>query len=192
MGQTTEDLKAQIADQRDTLGRDLEAIGDRVSPSRMAQRRKAAVREHWQSTKNRVMGSADTATNKLSDAASGMGEAVTSVPQRAAGVAEGNPLAVGLIAFGAGLVVATLLPETEREKKLAAKVQPTIEHAASEVGASAQGAIEQMKPAVQEAVDEVKSSTRESAQQVKEHATDAASQTAADAKQTAQDAQPTR
>jgi len=186
MGQTTEDLRAQIADQRDTLGRDLEAIGDRVSPSRMAQRRKAAVRERWQSTKSRVMGSADTATNKLSDTASGMGDAVTSVPQRAVDVAEGNPLAVGLVAFGAGLVVATLLPETESEKKLAAKVQPTIEQAASQVGGSAQGAIEQMKPAVQEAVDEVKSSARDSAQQVKDQATDAASKTAADAKQASQ------
>ena len=66
MGQTTEDLRAQIADQRETLGRDLEAIGDRVSPTRMAERRKNAVRERWQSTKTRVMGTADDATSAMS------------------------------------------------------------------------------------------------------------------------------
>ena len=44
MGQTTEELRStRIAEQRDDLGRDLEAIGDRVSPGRMAQRHKAAV-----------------------------------------------------------------------------------------------------------------------------------------------------
>ena len=58
MGQTTEELRTQIAEQRDDLGRELEAIGDRVSPGRMAQRRKAAVGERFTSVKERVMGTA--------------------------------------------------------------------------------------------------------------------------------------
>jgi gas vesicle protein len=183
MGQTTEDLKAQIADQRETLGQDLEAIGDRVSPARMAQRRKAAVRQGWQSTKDRVMGSAGDAGSKMSDAASSVGDAVGSVPRSAANIAEGNPLAVGLVAFGAGLVVATLLPQTQREQQLAEKVQPTVERAASEVGAAAQDTVEQLKPKAQEAVDEVKSSAQDSVQKVKDDASDAASQTTDHAKQ---------
>jgi len=175
MGQTTEDLRAQIADHRETLGHDLEAIGDRVSPSRMAQRRKAAVRERWQSTKDRVMGSAGDAGDKMSDTASGIGDAVGSFPQRAANVTEGNPLAVGLVAFGAGLVLATLLPETRPEQRIAEKVQPSVERAASELGAAAQDTVEQLKPKAQEAVDEVKSSAQDSVQQVKDEASNSTS-----------------
>jgi len=185
MGQTTEDLRAHIADQRETLGRDLEAIGDRVSPTRMAERRKAAVRERWQSTKDRVMGTAGDTGNKMSDTASGIGDAVTAVPQRAANMAQGNPLAVGLVAFGTGLVIATLLPDSEREKQIAGKMQPTVERAASELGSAAQDTVEQLKPKAQQAVEEVKSSAQDSVQQVKGEASNAASQTTEHAKEAA-------
>jgi gas vesicle protein len=182
MGQTTEDLRSQIAGQRESLGRDLDAIGDRVSPSRIAQRRKAAVRERWDSTKERVMGTAADTTDKASSMASGIGDTVGSLPRGAANVAEGNPLAVGLVAFGAGLVLATLLPETRGEQQLAEKVQPMVENAASEVGAAAQDAVEQLKPKAQDAIEQVKDSAQQSVSQVKDHASDAASQAAAPAK----------
>jgi gas vesicle protein len=185
MGQTTEDLKSQIAEQRESLGQDLEAIGDRVSPSRMAQRRKAAVRERWDSTKQRVMGTTGDTTAKASSMVSGVGNTVSSLPRNAAQVAEGNPLAVGLVAFGTGLVLATLLPETRPEQQLAEKVQPMVENAASEIGGAAQEAVEQLKPKTQEAIEQVKSSAMDSAAQVKEQASDAASQASEQAKQSA-------
>jgi len=165
MGQTTEELRAQIAEQREDLGRDLEAIGDRVSPGRMAQRRKAVVRQSWTNTKERVMGTAGDARG-----------AVGSVPSNAKSAIEGNPLAVGLVAFGAGLVIATLLPETGAEQQLAEKMQPSLENAASQVGAAAQDTAEQMKPKVQEAAD-----------QLKDRASGAATQTSDQAKQAAQE-----
>ena len=37
--------------------------------------------------------------------------------------AEGNPIAVGLIAFGAGLLAASLIPASEREKDMAEGVK---------------------------------------------------------------------
>jgi ElaB/YqjD/DUF883 family membrane-anchored ribosome-binding protein len=165
MGQTTEELRAQVAEQREDLGRDLEAIGDRVSPGRMAQRRKAAVRERFSSAKDRVMGTAGDAR-----------DAVSSVPQGAKNTIEGNPLAVGLIAFGTGLVIATLLPETRPEQQLVEKLQPSLESAASELGAAAQDTAQQLKPKIQEA-----------AGQLKDHATEATSETADHAKQAAQE-----
>jgi gas vesicle protein len=177
MGQTTEELKVQISEQRDTLGRDLDAIGDRVSPSRMAQRRKAAVRERWNSTKDRVMGIADDTSGRASNAASGVGEAVGSLPSRAANVAEGNPLAVGLVAFGAGLVVATLLPETRVEQQVGEKMQPAAEETARQLGAAAQETVEQLKPKAQDAVEQVKASAQDSVENVKQDASNATSQT---------------
>jgi gas vesicle protein len=185
MGQTTEELKAQISEQRDTLGRDLEAIGDRVSPSRMAQRRKEAVRERWNSTKDRVMGTTADTSGRASNAASGVGEAVGSLPSRAANVAEGNPLAVGLVAFGAGLVVATLLPETGVEQRVAEKMQPAAEETARQLGAATQDTVEQLKPKAQDAVERVKASAQDSVENVKQDASDATSQSATEAKNAA-------
>jgi ElaB/YqjD/DUF883 family membrane-anchored ribosome-binding protein len=182
MGQTTEDLTAQLEDDRERVGRDLTAIGDRVSPSRIAHRRKVAVRDRLQSAKDRVMGTAHDAGDTMSGAASSVGDAMGSIPQTAAKVTEGNPLAVGLVAFGAGLVVSTLLPENRQEQQLAAKVQPTVENAASELGGAAKDTVEHLKPRAQQAVEEVKSSAQDSAQQVKEHASDAASATAEQAR----------
>ena len=40
MGQTAEQLKEQIAGTRDDLSETLDAIGDRVSPGRVIERRK--------------------------------------------------------------------------------------------------------------------------------------------------------
>ncbi len=128
------------------------------------------------------MGTAADTTDKASSMASGIGDTVGSLPRGAANVAEGNPLAVGLVAFGAGLVLATLLPETRGEQQLAEKVQPMVENAASEVGAAAQDAVEQLKPKAQDAIEQVKDSAEQSVSQFKDHASDAASQAAAPAK----------
>jgi ElaB/YqjD/DUF883 family membrane-anchored ribosome-binding protein len=143
----------------------------------MAQRRKAAVRQRWQSTKDRVMGATSDTGNKMSDTASTVSDAIASVPQSAARVTEGNPLAVGMVAFGAGLVLATLLPETREEQKLAEKMQPAVEQAASALGASAQATAEHLKPRAQQAIDEVKASAQDSVQQVKDVTSEAASRT---------------
>ena len=43
MGQNADQLKREIADTRNDLGNTLDAIGDRVSPSRVIQRRKNRV-----------------------------------------------------------------------------------------------------------------------------------------------------
>ena len=44
---------------------------------------------------------------------------ITELPRSATQRVRGNPLAVGLIALGAGVVVASLLPRSETERELA-------------------------------------------------------------------------
>ena len=56
MGQTAEELRGQLVYQRAEVSRDLDAIGDRVSPHRMVERRQAAVRQRFTDIKERVMG----------------------------------------------------------------------------------------------------------------------------------------
>ena len=69
MSQTTEELRAEAVRHREQLATTVDAIEDRVSPSRMVERRTTRMKDAWGRTRDRVMGSADHAVHALSDAA---------------------------------------------------------------------------------------------------------------------------
>ena len=164
MAYSPEALKSQIDRQRDDLGRDLDALGDRLSPRRIVDRRKEAMAGGVRSLRDRVMGTAADTTAHLSSAADTLGEA----PDMARRQVEGNPLAVGIMAFAAGLVVAALVPETEPEQQMVAKLQPGMEQVAGEVGRAAQESAEQVGPAVHDAAQHLGEQARESAGAVRD------------------------
>ena len=64
MVQTTDELTLRIDEQRSVLGYHLDELGDKVSPRRMAERRKAAMRDRVSSIKDRVMGTASAGTER--------------------------------------------------------------------------------------------------------------------------------
>jgi len=167
-------LTRQIDEQRSTLGYHLDELGDKVSPRRMTERRKAAMQDRVTSIKDRVMGTANAGTERASEMKDDAIDAARRAPETARRQYEGNPLAAGLLAFAAGLVVAALLPETEQEQKLARSVQPHLESAASEVGTVAQDSAEALKPAAREAAEHVKQQAQQSAESTKEDARHAA------------------
>ena len=160
----------RIEEQRAVLGYHLDELGDKVSPRRMAERRKAAVRDRMSSVKDRVMGTANAGAERASDVKDEAMDAARRAPEAARQQFEGNPLAAGLLAFAAGLVVAAVLPETEKEQQLARSVQPHLESAASEVGAVAQDSAEALKPAAREAAEHVKQQAQQSGEAVKDDA----------------------
>ena len=59
MDETTEGLKQDIEDTRSAMGDTLEAIGDRVSPGRILERRRNRMVGWARDTKDKVMGTAD-------------------------------------------------------------------------------------------------------------------------------------
>ncbi len=73
MGQTAEELRQDIADTRDNLSDTLDAIGDRVSPGRVIERRKNRMTAGVHSALERVMGSAHDAADAVRDAPSSVG-----------------------------------------------------------------------------------------------------------------------
>jgi hypothetical protein len=186
MGQTTGELRADLERQRSELSHDLEAIGDRVSPSRIAQRRTASLRSGVQRAKDAVMGTATAAphaaTEQIGEVAGRAGETVSQVPDAARQQVQGNPLAAGLLAFSAGLVVATLLPETPPERQLARQIQPKLEDAASAVGSAAQEMREHLEPAAKDAAAELRDTAKESVSAVRDEAQQAGSTVAEEAK----------
>ncbi|MET0490628.1 MAG: DUF3618 domain-containing protein [Acidimicrobiales bacterium] len=195
MGTATDELSAaelrqQIDEQRGEISEDLVAIGDRVSPKRMTERKTAAVRERLAGVRDSVMGAKDSVVDKASDRGSALGdkaseaaEQVRQGPELARRGTQGNPLAAGLIAFGGGLLAATLLPSSSREQQLVHdNVQPQLEAAAGQVGVAAQETVEAVNPAVEEAVVEVKDDAQQAVAEVKDTASSAAADVAEEAR----------
>jgi hypothetical protein len=145
VGQTAEEVRREIERTRNDMGYTLDAMGDRISPRRMVERRTNRVKGALRTARESVMGSASGATGRVSGLASsagggvhGAGSAVAggaesalemakSAPQMARRQAEGNPLAAGLVAFGAGMLLGSLMPESQVEQKAAAAVVPQLE-----------------------------------------------------------------
>ena len=171
MGQSTEELTSQIEGTRQRMASDLDTLQDRVSPSAIVERRKQAVRGGLSSMKDKVMGSAQSATGSVTSSMSDTGSSVASTAQERF---QGAPLAAGVVAFGAGLVLASLLPASRFEAEAAHRVVET----AKEQG---QPLIDEARSAGEEVVDNVKQSAAESVQQVKESAQESAQTVAGEA-----------
>ena len=158
MSDSPDEIRADIERTRQDLGMDVDALADKVSPSKIVDRQIDKVRGVFGSVRERVMGAADDAGSSLSGAGSHVGD----VKDRAVAKAEGNPLAVGLIAFGAGLVVASLIPASSKEKDLAATVKEQAQPLVDEVTDVAKEVGEHLKEPVQASVESVKESAQDS------------------------------
>ena len=194
MGTTEDQLKLDAQHQRARMGDTLEAIGDRLSPERIVERRKAAVSRRLRSVKEAVMGSPDydefdSSGSGLRDRAQGMASSasdalqsatqqVQQAPQAIAAQARGNPLAAGVVAFGLGALFATVLPRTRTEQQLVEEARPQLESAADElkevghaVASDAKerttSAVAEVKAAGESAAESVRDQTRESAESLR-------------------------
>jgi uncharacterized protein YjbJ (UPF0337 family) len=181
MGTRADELKSDLERQRDALGEDLEAVGDRVSPGRMVERRKAAFRQRFDRLRGRVMGTADsgrsgmadaagTTTEKAGEATQAVKDRLSDAPQAVGSATEGNPLAAGVIAFGAGLLVASLVPPSRPEHRAAEQLKPVLDGAKDEARSVAQEATEHLRPQAEDAVAQVREQASSAAETVKEEA----------------------
>jgi len=173
MGQTTEELNADIAGTREALASDLDALQDRVSPSAIVERRKAAAKGRMRQLRSRVMGTAQSTTSSSGDTG-GMKDSAQGAVSAVEEKFEGSPLAAGLIAFGAGMLISALMPTTETEARASQRLvdaakehgQPLLDEARStgqDVGA-------QLKDSVAQAAQEVKDTAKESAGRIQDEA----------------------
>ena len=186
MGQSAEQLRAEIEDTRGGLGETLDAIGDRLSPSRMVERRKNRAINTWQSARNRVMGSASDTGQAVSDAASGAIGTLASSPDAVREQARGNPLAAGAVSFGLGVLLASVFPATEKEKQAASQLADKAEPLKQDLMETGREVAEHLKEPAHQAVEQVKSVATEGTTAVTE-AAKSASDTAAQSAQEAAD-----
>jgi len=178
MGQDTEGLTTTPADidaTRANLSRDIDELTDKVSPGRVVERRKQAAKGRFGSMRDKVMGSVPTSSGsggtgggvggKVSDAAGSVSDSAGGALDAVGSKAQGNPLAAGLVAFGAGMLISALIPASEKEAEVAQRAVD----AAKEHG---QPVLDEAKSVGQQMGQDLKESAAESAQQVKETAQD--------------------
>ena len=184
MSDSPDEIRADIERTRQNLGMDVDSLADKVTPSKIVDRQVDKVRGAFGSVRDRVMGAADDTGSSLSDAGSSAAGAIGDAKDRVVAKAEGNPLAVGMIAFGAGLLLASLIPASSKEKELAGTVkeqaQPLVDQVtdvAKEVGENlkqpAQDAAAAVKDSAQDSVDTVKGEAQSAAGEVKDQAQNA-------------------
>lgn len=172
MSDSPDEIRANIERTRSELGSDVDALADKVNPSKIVDRQVDRVRGVFGSVRERVMGVADDAGSSLSGAATSVGD----VKDRVAAKAEGSPLAVGLIAFGVGLMVASLIPASAKEKELADTVKEQAQPLVDQVTDAAKEVGEHLKEPAQDAVTALKESAQGSVTAVKDEAQTAASE----------------
>jgi gas vesicle protein len=179
--------KKVVARAKADVAERVENVRERVSPTRIIDRRTESLRLGIRSVQESVMGRNDdvareseleegrftgTVRGQSKRLAERTGKVTAAVADRAQqppdtlrDKTEGNPLVAGLVAFGGGVLLASLLPPSDPERKVARQVKERAEpvkEKAIEAGRSV--------------ADQVQQSAQDSTEQVKQQATDAAKQ----------------
>ncbi|HXH34154.1 MAG TPA: DUF3618 domain-containing protein [Plantibacter sp.] len=176
-------IRADIERTRSALGSDVDALADKVTPSKIVDREKQKAKNALGSVKDRVFGVASDISDTASDALGSTGDALSSAPKRAVAKAEGAPIAVGLIAFGAGLLVSALLPSSTKEKELASSIKDAAQPLVDDVTDAAKEAAEHLKEPAADAFAAVRDQAADAAEQVRTDATGAVDDVKDDANQ---------
>jgi gas vesicle protein len=197
---SSDPIRRQIEDTRANLSYDVDALNEKVNPTRVVDRRVGRAKSTVTGLKDRVFGAAHergsqmgnatsnvtgtaqdyahSAAGSVQSAASTAADAVQQAPQTIQRQAQGNPLAAGLIAFGVGWLVSSLLPTSEKEKQLASQAESAVrEHSQPLVDQAknvAQEIGDNLKPAAQDAVESVKATAQDGVQTVKQEGQSAA------------------
>jgi ElaB/YqjD/DUF883 family membrane-anchored ribosome-binding protein len=176
MTNNPDQIRREIEDTRGRLSDDVNALTETVSPSNVARRQADKVADAAASVKDRVMGTADDLRSSGSDAASSVGHAPGAAATKARRKTQGNPLAAGLIALGAGWLVGSLLPASEKEKQAAGSLKDR-----------AQPLVDEAKTVAQDTAQELKEPAKQAAQTIKETAVDAKDTVVQESRSTADD-----
>jgi ElaB/YqjD/DUF883 family membrane-anchored ribosome-binding protein len=178
MSENPDAIRADIEATRARLGTNVDAVADKVTPSHIVQRQTDKVKDAVFGVKEKVMGASDHTTDRVHSAAhAGSGSAgahladaetaLGDAPRQAKTRTQGNPLAAGLIAFGAGMLLSSLIPASEKEREAAETLKTKAEPLTTELAEAAKDVAEGLKAPAQEAVENVKATAAEATDHVK-------------------------
>jgi len=192
-----QEIREEIERTRAELSQDVDTLGDKVSPSHVARRKVDQAKSGMTRVKDRVMGSAHDTVGSAQGSAHGMAdrgrEAASSVADSArhtaSSVAEtagsaprmvreqtqGNPLAAGLVAFGLGLVVASLAPSSRAEQRAVKAVEEKAAPFVEDAKATASEMAHDLQEPAREGAEAVRDAAKDAARAVGQHGREAAS-----------------
>jgi len=194
MADRTEELREDIERQRQSIGYTVDQIQNRVSPGRITARGRYRVRRWLIDTKDQVMGNdqseypwerwsrdlsdkAGEMSEQAADAMSDVKETVSEAPEKLRQKTQGNPLAVGLIAFGGGMLAGAMLPESKVEGRAMRRVEPALASVAAEASQIGRDVADEVKESAGSSIEQVKEKASSAADNVKEEARDAIDRT---------------
>lgn len=211
MSNNPDEIRADIERTRQELGRDVDALAEKVNPTKAVHRQGDRVREGVRSLKESVMGApdpyehqaptlgakaenaaydvrhaAEDVAHDVRDRAEGAVHAVQNAPAQVRRGTRGNPLAAGLIALGAGWMIGSMIPTSQKEQAAAERLKDQAAPVVDQAKAAVQEMGESLKPQAQEAVESVKETAAEGAEHVKGEGQDKAAQLKDDSAQAAQ------
>ncbi|WLQ08416.1 DUF3618 domain-containing protein [Arthrobacter oryzae] len=174
MSENPDAIRADIEATRARLGTNVDAVADKVTPSNIVHRQTDKVKDAVFGVKEKVMGAAEHTTDRvhsgtgsagahLSDAGSAIGD----TPRQVRTKTQGNPLAAGLIAFGAGMLFSSLIPASEKEREAADALKAKAEPLTTELTEAAKDVAEGLKAPAQDAMENVKATAAEASDHVK-------------------------
>jgi ElaB/YqjD/DUF883 family membrane-anchored ribosome-binding protein len=178
MTENPDAIRADIEATRARLGTDVDAVADKVTPSHIVHRQTDKARNTLSRVKDRIMGTAESTTGHMEDrmhearhttgaAVHDAGAAISEAPQQVLTKTQGNPLAAGLIAFGTGMLLSSLIPASEKEREAARQLKTAAEPLATELGETAKDMAEGLKEPAREAMENVKATAAEATDHVK-------------------------
>lgn len=173
MTDNPDQIRYDIERTRAELGSDVDALADKVRPSSIVQRRVDRMRSFSERTRDRVMGVARDTRDTIGEKASSAGETIAEAPRAAMRQAEGHPVAVGIIAFGVGLLASALIPASAKERELAGNLMEGMEPVKNELTDAARQVADGMKQPASEAADAMKQTASQAARDMKNEAADA-------------------
>jgi hypothetical protein len=202
MAEEPDQIRDDIEVTRERLAHDVDRLADKTSPSRIVQRRWGGAKSRVRGLSDRVMGSAKGSGGVAKDHASSTADSVKdkaadiagTVRDQAGQVAgqvrdtpamlgrqtQGNPVAAGLIAFGAGMLVASLLPATAVERQAGQQLRDhaddLVEPIRQPLAESAQHLREDLGQDAHESVASIRDTAKDAARTTTQTAKDAAAQ----------------
>ncbi|MEU8125795.1 DUF3618 domain-containing protein [Micromonospora sp. NPDC049049] len=162
-------IRREIETTRNELSSDVDALTDRVNPRRIAGDRVGQARGAFTRAKEKMMGSSNhlgqEAGQRMSHAAGSVRDETRSLGQQSREQAQGDPMAAGLVAFGVGLLAASLIPPSGRERQLAGRARNMVSEHSGELREQASQVGHQMQDNLREPAQQAAQSVRSSAQQ---------------------------
>jgi gas vesicle protein len=159
MTENPDTIRAEIEATRARLGTNVDAVADKVTPANIVHRQTDKVKDALFGVKEKVMGAADHATSNVHSATG--------------------------TAFGAGLLVSSLIPASAKEREAADALKAAAEPVTTQLTEAAKDMAQGLKEPAQEAMENVKATAADAAAAVKDEGQTAVSDVkdkAADAK----------